>query len=375
MAIVGPAFPLRGGIADFNESLARNLIQEGVEVELFSFSYQYPEFLFPGKSQFRENEAPPSDLKIHSCLNSINPFSWFKTAKAIRESEADLVLVRYWMPFMAPALGTLIRLLKSKGVPVIVLADNVIPHESMPLQDQLNAYILKKADAFLVMSRSVEKDLKKYLPNPKLLRIPHPIYNVFGEKIEKEKARSSLKIPEGEPWILFFGFIRKYKGLHLLLDAMAEPKLKSRGVKLLVAGEFYDESDSYFDKVEKLGLKDRVRFDDDFIPTEEVKAYFSATDLVVQPYITATQSGISQIAYQFDKPMVVTNVGGLGEWIPDTVGYVVEPNPFEVATAIDDFFENQRENEMSSAAAEEKKRFDWKHFTKGVMHLAQDLIQ
>jgi glycosyltransferase involved in cell wall biosynthesis len=366
--IIGPAYPLRGGIAAFNEKLALTFQEQGHKVEIISFSLQYPTFLFPGKSQYTTTVTTES-ISIQTKINSINPFNWIKIGTKIKNENPDLVIVRYWLPFMAPCLGTISRIIKSnKKSKVIALTDNVIPHEKRLGDYFLTRYFVKSCHAFIVMSRSVEEDLKKFLAKPKVLFSPHPLYDQYGDKLETITARKKLKINENEKVILFFGFVRSYKGLDLLLEAMAHEKVKQQNIKLLVAGEFYEDEQKYYKMVETLFLKNNVIFFNEFIPDREVKNYFCASDLVVQPYKSATQSGVTQIAYHFEIPMLVTNVGGLAEVVThNKSGYVVPVNSVAIGDAILDFFTENKKDFLTKGVIDEKKRFSWQTMTDEVL--------
>ncbi len=371
--IIGPAFPLRGGIADFNEALAKSLSEQGDDVSLYSFYYQYPKILFPGTSQFAEGESPEK-LIIKSTLSSINPFSWFKTASLIAGEKPDLVIIRYWLPFMAPALGTVARWLRKKKIPVIAITDNIIPHEKRPGDKQLTQYFINQCDGFITMSREVLQQLSLFTTTEKKAFIPHPVYNIFGDAIRKVDARNNLLLSPDDKIVLFFGFIRTYKGLQMLLDAMSDERIRNRKIKLLVAGEFYEDDKPYHEKIENLNLKQSVILHTVFIDKERVKDYFCAADMVIQPYMSATQSGITQIAYHFERPMLVTNVGGLAEIVTDKrVGYVTETNPTSIADAICDFYDNGREAMFSKNASVDKNNFTWNSFIIGLKKLKESL--
>ncbi len=365
--IVGPASPLRGGIADFNESLALELISQNIDVEIISFSLQYPKILFPGKTQFDTSNKINENLKIQSLINSINPFSWYKTAKYIIKQNPDTVLFRFWIPFMGPCLGTIASKLKKKNIPVYAITDNVIPHERRIGDKNLTRFFLKRCDGFITMSKSVCEDITSFTNNQKKLCLFHPIYDVFGKKPNKEESLSELNLPNGK-YLLFFGLIREYKGLELAIEAMSHPKIKEMNLKLLVAGEFYSSKEKYLKLIEELNL-DNIILHDHFIPKEKVKYYFGATDSVVQPYISATQSGITQVAYNFDTPMIVTNVGGLDEIVEDGIqGYVCEVNSSSVAQAILKLY-NEPENiaRISKEVAKKKQKFSWSYFVKEIL--------
>jgi glycosyltransferase involved in cell wall biosynthesis len=364
IAIIGPAHPLRGGgISTFNERLAAILQGQGHTVAIYSFSLQYPSFLFPGKSQFTDEPAPKG-LTIYSVINSINPFNWWKVGKQIKDAKYDMVIVRYWLPFMGPALGTILRRVKkNKHTKIICIADNVIPHEKRPGDAAFTKYFIKPVDAFITMSKDVLQDLKKFSKKPAVFN-PHPVYDNYGEGISKEEACKALGIDPKQKYILFFGFIRKYKGLDILLEAMGDKRLKEAGIKLIVAGEFYGDKDFYENLLDQYKLHEDTYMFTEFIPNDAVKYYFSAADLVVQPYRTATQSGITQVAYHFEKPMIVTNVGGLAEVVPDNkVGYVTDPDAGAIANAILKFFEPDSIPDLKQNLLEEKKKYSWETFT------------
>jgi D-inositol-3-phosphate glycosyltransferase len=365
--IVGPAYPLRGGIADFNEALAKTFIREGYLTELYSFYYQYPPFLFPGKSQVTTAKQDEK-LEIHSTISSVNPLSWYSTASKIIGSKPDLVLIRYWLPFMAPALGTIAKKLRSKKIPVIAITDNVIPHEKRAGDNLLTTFFVRQCDGFVTLSASVLEDLSKFTSEKRKVFLPHPVYDTFGEVMTKENARNELGLSQDEKIILFFGFIRKYKGLDLLIEAMKDERLRKMNVTLLIAGEFYDKQEPYLKQIADSGTK--IILHADFIRKENVSRYFCAADIVVQPYRTATQSGITQIAYHFGRPMLVTNVGGLSEIVEHgRVGYVTERNPTAIADAIFDFYEQGKEEEFSRNVITAREKFSWKAFSNGVLEL------
>lgn len=383
IVIIGPAHPLRGGLATFNQRLAKQFIEEGHQCSIYSFSLQYPSFLFPGKSQFT-NEPAPENITIHSLINSISPFNWIKTGNRLRKESPDLIIVRFWLPFMGPALGTILRRVKKNNhTKIICIADNVIPHEKRPGDKPFTKYFLKSCDAFITMSEKVMNVLRSFEKDKPAQLVSHPLYDNFGEIISKAEARKHLGLPENEKIILFFGFIRQYKGLDLLLEAMAEMKnSKSQTLnqpagesipKLLVAGEFYEDSKPYFDQIEKLGIKDNLLLRTDFIPDSEVKYFLSAADAVIQPYRNATQSGVTPLAYHFEKPMVVTNVGGLPSLVPhEKVGLVVEPNPQAIADGILRFYQ-LGEDYFIPHLRNEKQKYSWTKMVAAIFQLANDL--
>jgi glycosyltransferase involved in cell wall biosynthesis len=368
--IVGTAYPYRGGLATFNERLAHQFQAESHDVEIMTFTLQYPGFLFPGKTQFSEDEAPET-LKISRQINSINPLNWIKVGKSIRSKKPDLVVFAYWMSFIAPCFGSIARIIKKdKNIKCVALVHNMLPHEPSLLDKLLPPYFVASMDEFVALSRSVVTDIEKIDKKQKPKRFsPHPIYDHYGDLLPKEQAATQLKLDSDIPYLLFFGFIRSYKGLDLLLEALADERLKTWNAKLIVAGEFYEDSKSYLDTIERLQLQDRVILHTSFIPNNEVNLFFSIADLIVQPYKTATQSGVTQIAYHFEKPMLVTNVGGLAEIVPHhKAGYVAEPNAIAIADALVEFYQNPSTFEEGIKA--EKQKYAWDKLTKTIFHIS-----
>ncbi len=374
ITILGPAHPYRGGIAALNERLARQLVEEGHEVNVVSFTVQYPKFLFPGKTQFSEQKTTFNFL-IEREINSVSPFNWLKTGWKIKNSRPDILIVRFWLPFMGMSLGSICRIVKiNRHTKIISIADNIIPHEKRPGDKLLCRYFIGSIDAFITMSGSVLKDLEKFrYKKPKILT-PHPIYDHYGAVETREKALLNLNLSKEDRYILFFGFIRDYKGLDLLLKAFSNPYFKPNRIKLIVAGEFYADEIKYRELIKELKLEDDVILRTSYISNTEVQHYFNGADIVAQPYKSATQSGVTQIGYHFNKPMLVTNVGGLAETIPHMkVGYVVEPNSDEIAKALIDFFENKRLEDFSANILKEKERFSWDKMTSSIMKLANQI--
>src|SRR5690606_16113306 len=307
---------------------------------IYSFSLQYPSFLFPGKSQFTDEPAP-TNLKIYSVINSINPFNWIKVGNRLKKEKPDLIVVRYWLPFMGPALGTILRRVKkNKHTRIVCIADNIIPHEKRPGDKAFTKYFLKPVDGFITMSEKVMGDLRGFVSNKPAKLVSHPLYDTFGEKISKQEARKKLGLDPESRIILFFGFIRKYKGLDMLYEAMGLLRNDMPPINLLVAGEFYEDSEPFSKLAESKEINERLILRTDFIPDSEVRYYLCAADAVIQPYRNATQSGVTPLAYHFEKPMVVTNVGGLPALVPhEKPGLVVEPNPASIAEGIRRFYQ------------------------------------
>jgi len=369
--ILGSAYPLRGGgISTFNERLCQAFSENGDSAEIVTFSLQYPDFLFPGKSQYSD-EAAPEGIKITVAVNSINPLNWMKVGWQIRKQKPDLVVIRYWLPFMAPCLGSIARIIKgNKHSKIVSITDNIIPHEKRMADRILSNYYVQSVDAFITMSQSVLKDLASFDDIKPKLYCPHPLYDNFGKAISKELALEQLGLKNDCAYILFFGFIRDYKGLDLLLEAIADERFLKLNVKLIIAGEYYSDPKPYREIILKNNLTKHVIERTSFIANSEVVNYFCAADMVVQPYKSATQSGVTQIAYHFEKPMLVTQVGGLPEMIADgKVGYVVAPDSAAIADALVDFFTNKREAEFVKNVAEEKKKYSWQNLIDSIYSL------
>ena len=370
IVIIGSAYPLRGGLATYNERLAREFLNKNNSVTIYTFLLQYPSFLFPGKTQYSDSPAP-KDLNIKVCINSINPLNWLKIGKEIRKLKPDIVIIKFWMPFMAPCFGKIARIIKkNKHTKIISIIDNIIPHEKRAGDRLLANYFVKTVDGFVAMSKSVLNDLETFDKNKPKVFCPHPLYDNFGEIISKENAKQKLNLDNSLKYILFFGFIRDYKGLDLMLEAFAKCIEKDKSLRLIVAGEFYNDSKPYFEIIRKHGLEEYLLMHNDFIPDEKVAEYFCASDIVVQPYKDATQSGVTQIAYHFNKPMIVTDVGGLAEIIPDgKTGYVVKPDSTDIAEAILMFYQLNKEKEFTENAKIEKEKYSWDSMVKAIEQL------
>lgn len=367
ITFLGPAYPYRGGLATFNERLARQFTLECKDVDIRTFTLQYPGFLFPGKTQFTEGPAPEG-IKIKRELNSINPFNWLITGFKIRKEKADILLIRYWLPFMAPCLGTVARIVKSNKYTVIIsVVDNVFPHEKHYGDNILTKFFMNSIDGAAVLSDVVQKDVAGFRNDIPVCVTPHPLFDTYGKKLNRIEALSELKLDPDSYYLLFFGIIRNYKGLDILIKAFSDERLRGRNLKLIVAGEFYENEAFYRNLVKESGLEKDIIFYDHFISDTDVRIFFSAADLVVQPYKSATQSGVTQIAFHFDKPMLVTDVGGLKEIVPhEKCGYVVQPQPEAIADAIIDYFDNDRKSAFSECVRKEKEKFSWNKMTDAV---------
>jgi len=374
--IIGPAHPLRGGLATFDQRLCRQFLDEGYDCSIFSFSLQYPSFLFPGTTQYT-TEPPPEGLKIYSVINSVHPLNWLHNGNQIKNLRPDIVVVRYWLPLMGPALGTILRRVrKNKYTRIVAITDNIIPHEKRPGDEPFTRYFLKSCDAFITMSEKVMNDLRKFVTGKPARQVLHPLYDNFGDPVSKTAARTRLGIAPEIPVILFFGFIRKYKGLDILLSAMKLLKErtgqneKMKHLKLLVAGEYYDDEKQYTQQINELGIADSLILKTDFIADSEVKYYLCAADAVIQPYRSATQSGVTPLAYHFEKPMIVTNVGSLPDLVPnERSGLVCEPEPASIAAAIERYFQLGEEYFLPHLR-EEKEKYSWKNLTLAITEIA-----
>jgi len=370
VVIIGSAYPLRGGLSNFNERLGEEFLAEGWDVMLYTFSLQYPSFLFPGKTQL-SSESYKGNLNIKVAVNSIYPINWIRVGRELKHLKPNLVVIKFWIPFMAPCLGTIARIVRKNGITkVVTIIDNIIPHEKRPGDRLLAKYFTGGIDGFVAMSRKVLNDISLFDTFKPRIFSAHPIYDNFGKSVSTEEAIKLLNLDPSYHYILFFGFIRDYKGLDILIKAMSDPGIANLRIKLLVAGEFYSEPKRYVDLIQEFGVEDRIILSNDFIPDSEVYKYFSACDLVVQPYKSATQSGVTQIAYHFDKPMVITNVGGLEEFVPDgKVGFVVNPLPEEVADAIVRFYKNDLGDLFLRNIRIEKNKYSWNYFVNNIRSL------
>jgi len=371
IVIVGPAHPLRGGLASYDERLAREFQQQGWDTCIYTFSLQYPGFLFPGTTQF-STEPPPAGLDIHVRINSVNPFNWYSVGRELKNFSPDIIVVRYWLPFMGPCLGTILRIAKkNRHSKIVCIADNIIPHEKRPGDTAFTRYFLKEMDAFITMSEKVLGDLRMLESKKPARFVPHPLYDNFGEKISKEEARRKLDIDLNDRVVLFFGFIRKYKGLDILLDAMKIVKAQTIArhlppVKLLIAGEFYEDDKPYLQQIKVNNIEDVLILKTDFVPDSEVKYYLCAADVVIQPYRNATQSGVTPLCYHFEKPMIITNVGGLTAMVPDgKAGLVAEPDAASIAKKIMEFYETG-EVHFIPGLREEKNKYTWDNLVKAI---------
>lgn len=369
--IVGPAHPYRGGIAAFNERMTLELGNAHVHTSIITYTMQYPSILFPGKTQFSD-EKKPDNILISRRLNTLNPFNWLSVARKINKEAPQILILRYWMPFFAPCLTVLAKLCHAK---VILLADNIIPHEKRLGDQFLTNILLKSVDAVMVLSKSVANDLVLWNNTKPVLYSPHPIFNQYGEAIDRTQACQLLKLNTHKKYILFFGFIREYKGLDLLLKAMTTLRQTQPDLELIVAGEFYGNETKYRDIVQNLGIESVCHFYNNFIPDDEIKNFFSVADALILPYKSATQSGVTQIAYHFECPMIATKVGGLSEYIEDyNQGLLCEISPESIAQSIDLFYTQELENNIKNNIKNTKKIYSWQTFVNNLINFCKELV-
>lgn len=367
--IVGPAYPLRGGPAQFNENLCAELNKAGHDAQIISYSLQYPNFLFPGSSQFETSGKAPLGIKIHTLINTVNPFNWIKVARFIKKEKPDFILFRYWLPFFGPCLGTIGRLVKSK-TKVLALTDNIIPHEKRFGDKPFTKYFVNSCHGFIAMSKTVLNDVSKFSYTNNKAYSPHPMYETYGAPVSMEEARKKLNLNTNDKIILFFGLIRHYKGLDILMEAMLHPEIKKENIKLLIAGEFYEDKQPYLDLIQKHNLQHQIILHDKFIANDEVRYYFCASNLVAQTYRNATNSGVTMVGYFYEKPMLVTNVGGLAEIVPDNkCGYVVETSVPKISEKIIEYFSQNKEAEFTNNVRIEKKKYEWTEFIRVLLDL------
>jgi glycosyltransferase involved in cell wall biosynthesis len=367
IAYLSTFYPYRGGIAQFNASLYRAL-EKKHEIKAFTFTRQYPGMLFPGKTQLVENDETADQIPATRVLDSINPFTYWQTARKINEFSPDLLIMKYWMSFLAPSLGTASGLVKNK-TKVITVLDNVIPHEKKFFDNAFTKYFLNKNDGFVAMSDAVRNDLLTLKPQARCIRMDHPLYNHFGDPIAKVEACKELKISPEKKNILFFGFIRDYKGLDLLIEAFN--KLDS-SYNLIIAGECYGSFDKYTAMIENSPLKENIHVYTDYIPDSKVPSFFGAADVCILPYKSATQSGITSIAYHFETPIIATDVGGLKESITDRSTGLIVPKAESnlIAAAIQDFFNNAMGASMKHDIIHLKERLSWDKFAEGIVNFS-----
>lgn len=368
--VIGPAHPYRGGLASFNERMSQSLQEEGHEVSLITFSLQYPSILFPGKTQYSD-APPPKGLKIRRLVNAINPFNWVIVGWKLAKLRPDIVIVRFWLPFMGPSLGTISRIIRrNKHTKIIGLIDNIIPHEKRIGDTIFTKYFTGSVDGFLAMSKSVLAGLNRFDTKKPRVLSPHPMFDNFGEKISRSDALERLGLSPNHTYLLFFGFVRKYKGLDILLDALPSVIKEFPSLRLIIAGEYYDDEEKYRSHIRQNKLEEHCIVFNKFISDSEVKFFFCASEALVLPYKSATQSGVTQISYHFDTPMIISNVGGLAEHFDHMQeGLICQPNAESVAQGILKLCRDEIYKDMSKYIETSKQKFSWQTFTKSLLRV------
>ena len=363
---IGPAYPYRGGIAAFNENLATIFQHNGWECKIFTFTQQYPNLLFPGKNQLT-TEDPRPNLTITRGIYSTNPLNWLKMSKEIVAENPDLVITQYWMPFMAPAFGTILRGVKKEmnDVQTVTIVHNFKPHESRIGDKQLNKYLTNRTDILTCLSASVKREIEKSVADKPIIQLFHPIYDHYGAPLSQEVAKTKLGWDEDTKYLLFFGLVRAYKGVDTLLDALTILKTKEN-YKLVIAGEFYEDEKKYLKQIAKNKLEDRIIIRNEYIPNEDVPLLFCGSDAIVLPYKTATQSGVVPIALHFDRPVIVTKVGSLSPMIEKhKIGLIAESNTSSIAEKLEDFLEGKEK--LKSDFENIKDELSWQSFFESFM--------
>lgn len=368
VVLVGPAYPFRGGIAHFTDAMAGGLSERGHDVSIVTFSRQYPAFLFPGKTQYEHDEARRGNAM--ALVDSVNPITWLSAGTRIARMHPDAVIFQYWLPFFAPAYGVMggrIRR-RSADTRLLSVAHNIFPHEKRPGDAALGRYFLGKCDGIVALSASVADDGHSLGTDAEIRTLVHPAYEHFGPPLARDAARLDLRIPADAEVVLFFGFIREYKGLQVLLRALPAIIRERPAAHLVIAGEFYENESGYRAQIRASGVEERVHLFADYVPESKVPTFFSAADVIVQPYLTATQSGVVQTAYHFERPVVVTDVGGLAEVVPhEKAGLVVPPNDAEaLAAAVVRFFAEGMEEALVEGVRREKEIHGWDSFCAAV---------
>lgn len=373
VAFLSTFYPFRGGIAQSNANLIQGFEKLGYTSKAYTFSRQYPDLLFPGKSQYvPEEDDTATALEARQVLDSINPVTYLKTAREIRKFQPDLLILRFWMPFFGPSLGTVAGQLRKEGTTVISIIDNAKPHEQRPGDQIFSQYFLNRLDGAVVMSKAVKADLKNMKPHLPCLYHPHPVYDHFGQALFKDTARQQLNLDPQKHTLLFFGLVRSYKGLDLLLEAF---KALPEDYQLVVAGEVYGDESEYRNQLKDHPAHERVHLFFRYIEDREVPVFYSATDLNVLPYRSATQSGILAVALHFEVPVVATDTGGLREVVEDAnIGLIApEAEPDALAHTIQRFFQEKDPEKMAANIRSYKAAHSWENMAGHVADFAESL--
>lgn len=368
-SIFSAFYPFRGGIAQFNARLTQELAKENT-VKTFTFKNQYPNFLFPGKSQFVDSSVHPDSVSAERIVSTFNPFTYFKAARKIKKSQSDVFITNYWMTFFGPFMGIFGKY--AKGMKRIALVHNLVPHEKRFFDSLFNRFFVRQYDGFVVLSEAVKKDILEIAPKAKILMTEHPLYDHFQDKVNQEQAKIELNLDTKKKTLLFFGIIRDYKGLDNLIAAMEQ---LSDDYQLVIAGEVYGDDQKYLDLIHQSTKKEQIFLFNQFISDEEVHRYFSAADLCVLPYRTATQSGVTAISHYFELPVLATNVGGLKETITHRkTGWIIEKsNPQLIAEGIMAFFAETDQQQVKTALKELKEDRSWSQFASKIIDFSRAL--
>ncbi len=363
IAVLGLTYPFRGGIAHYTTLFVREL-RKSHRVDFLALTRQYPAFLFPGHTQYDDSQNPIVEAHT-ACIDSINPWTWIKNAWRLRRAAPDLVVIQWWHPFFALAFGTIANLVACfSNIKICFLCHNVLPHESTVFDRMLLTYAFWKTNDFIVHSEEDQQNLIKMKPKANIKRNIHPSYSVFGDfdTYNKHEARQKLGLEIDKKIVLFFGLIRKYKGLQYLIRAMPDV-ISAFDCTLLIAGEFYDAKSDYLELIEECGVGNHTIVVDRYISNEDVSAYFCSADVVVLPYVDATQSGIVQIAFGLHKPVITTRVGGLPEAVDHGyTGLLVEKeSPKALAEAIIRYYTENCEETFSQEIVKRAMQFGWDH--------------
>ena len=373
IAMVGPLAPWRGGLAQYLALLGEALMPHA-DVMGVTFTRQYPDFLFPGKSQL-DPAADPPGFRTDAMLDSIGPWSWRRVAAHLERFAPGIVILKWWMPFFGPAFASAVGPLRARGTRVILVCDNLGPHEKRPFDDAFSRWMMRNSDGYLVMSDAVERDLDRMKPGAPRRRVAHPLYAQFDRgRYDRASARAKLGIEADSEVVLFFGYVRRYKGLDTLLQAWPAVRARRARATLLVAGEFYEDAAPYRELAQKAGGEPHVRLLERYLPDDEVEAAFKASDVVVLPYRSATQSGVTHVAYALGVPVITTDVGGLAETVTPATGLVVPPEqPEAIAQAIVRFFAEDLGPALRGGVAQVQQEHSWEVLARSTLDLADEL--
>ena len=372
IVMIGPVYPFKGGISHYTGAMSKNLAKD-FEVFTVSYKMQYPKILFKSEQKDFDNDT----LKIHDTkylINTANPFNWINSARKIKKLKPDYIIMQWWHPYFSPCYTGLSML--TRKIPKIFVCHNVFPHERFPLDKFLTRTVLKKGKAYITHSAMDAEDLKSIVAAPNYETTVLPVHNSFKMKnLTKSQARLAADVPEDKKILLFFGFVREYKGLRHIINAMPEIVKYDSNIRLMIVGEFRSDKENYLEQIKKLNVGNNIDSVDGYIPDSGIEKYFAASDLIVLPYESATQSGIVQIAYGFEKPVIATNVGGLPEVIADgKTGYIVEPkNPKALAEAVIRFFDENKSEEFTENVRKEAYRYSWDRMNEAVVRLTEKI--